>query len=113
LATFFRAAAELDLPELADSGYEGAGHGIKTPSDPQPASPKVIALRVRGLTRRPERPAVRYLKSSTMMSDHCRRASRLSAVSTMVSSIGRVFQPSSRSAFAEVAARSRPSAARS
>jgi hypothetical protein len=24
-------AAELDLPTLADSGYEGAGHGIKTP----------------------------------------------------------------------------------
>jgi hypothetical protein len=26
------AASELDLPVLADSGYEGAGHGIKPPS---------------------------------------------------------------------------------
>ena len=25
------AAAELDLPALADSGYESAGHGIKSP----------------------------------------------------------------------------------
>jgi len=25
------AASQLDLPTLADSGYDGAGHGIKTP----------------------------------------------------------------------------------
>jgi hypothetical protein len=30
------AAAELNLPALADAGYEGAGHGIKTPTK-QPA----------------------------------------------------------------------------
>jgi hypothetical protein len=36
------AAAELDLPTLADSGYEGAGQGIKTPIK-QPAGGQVLA----------------------------------------------------------------------
>ena len=36
------AAAELDLPTLADSGYEGAGQGIKTPIK-QPADGQVLA----------------------------------------------------------------------
>jgi DDE superfamily endonuclease len=36
------AAAELDLPTLADSGYDGAGQGIKTPVK-QPAGGQVLA----------------------------------------------------------------------
>ncbi|MDI6101405.1 transposase family protein, partial [Actinoplanes sp. NEAU-A12] len=36
-------AAELDLPALADSGYESAGHGIKTPIK-QPADGKPLAI---------------------------------------------------------------------
>jgi DDE superfamily endonuclease len=36
------AAAELDLPTLADSGYDGAGMGIKTPIK-QPADGQVLA----------------------------------------------------------------------
>jgi hypothetical protein len=36
------AASQLDLPALADSGYEGAGHGIKTPVK-QPAGGQVLA----------------------------------------------------------------------
>lgn len=36
------AASELDLPTLADSGYEGAGQGIKTPIK-QPAGGQVLA----------------------------------------------------------------------
>jgi len=36
------AASELDLPTLADSGYEGAGQGIKTPIK-QPADGKPLA----------------------------------------------------------------------
>lgn len=35
-------ASQLDLPALADSGYEGAGHGIKTPIK-QPADGKPLA----------------------------------------------------------------------
>ncbi len=36
------AASQLDLPTLADSGYEGAGHGIKVPVK-QPAGGQVLA----------------------------------------------------------------------
>jgi hypothetical protein len=36
------AAAQLDLPTLADSGYDGAGQGIKTPVK-QPADGQVLA----------------------------------------------------------------------
>lgn len=36
------AASQLDLPALADSGYEGAGHGIKTPIK-QPAEGRIFA----------------------------------------------------------------------
>ena len=36
------AASQLDLPTLADSGYEGAGHGIKVPVK-QPAGAQVLA----------------------------------------------------------------------
>ena len=36
------AAAQLDLPTLADSGYDGAGLGIKTPVK-QPAGGQVLA----------------------------------------------------------------------
>lgn len=32
-------AAELNLPTLADSGYESAGHGIKTPKQPADSHP--------------------------------------------------------------------------
>ncbi len=44
------AAAELDLPTLADSGYEGAGHGIKTPTK-QPAEGKPLAVANRAVNR--------------------------------------------------------------
>jgi hypothetical protein len=37
------AAARLDLPTLADSGYDGAGQGIKTPTK-QPAGGQSLAL---------------------------------------------------------------------
>jgi hypothetical protein len=37
------AASQLDLPALADSGYEGAGQGIKVPVK-QPAAGQVLAL---------------------------------------------------------------------
>ncbi len=36
------AAAELDLPTLADSGYEGAGQGVRTPVK-QPAGGQILA----------------------------------------------------------------------
>jgi hypothetical protein len=36
------AASQLELPTLADSGYEGAGQGIKTPVK-QPADGQVLA----------------------------------------------------------------------
>jgi DDE superfamily endonuclease len=36
------AASQLDLPTLADSGYEGAGQGIKTPIK-QPSGGRVLA----------------------------------------------------------------------
>lgn len=41
-ATLNWSAAELNLPALADSGYEGAGHGVKTPIK-QPADGKPLA----------------------------------------------------------------------
>jgi hypothetical protein len=44
------AAAELDLPTLADAGYDGAGHGIKTPTK-QPADGKPLALANRTVNR--------------------------------------------------------------
>ena len=44
------AAAELNLPTLADSGYEGAGHGIKTPTK-QPADGKALAVANRSVNR--------------------------------------------------------------
>jgi hypothetical protein len=43
-------AAELDLPALADSGYESAGHGIKTPIK-QPADGKPLAVDNRAYNR--------------------------------------------------------------
>ena len=49
------AAAELDLPTLADSGYEGAGQGIKTPIK-QPAGGQVLA---------PDNPAYNILHRAT------------------------------------------------
>ena len=51
------AAAELNLPTLADSGYEGAGHGIETPTK-QPADGKPLAIAnrlLRGLRWQGER----------------------------------------------------------
>ena len=55
------AAAELDLPTLADAGYEGAGHGIKTPAR-QPTGGRQLAVAnrtvnrlLRGLRRQGER----------------------------------------------------------
>ena len=44
------AAAELDLPTLADSGYEGAGHGIKTPTK-QPSEGTPLAVTNRSVNR--------------------------------------------------------------
>lgn len=44
------AAAELDLPALADAGYEGAGHGIKTPTR-QPTDGKPLAVANRTVNR--------------------------------------------------------------
>lgn len=44
------AAAELNLPTLAGSGYEGAGHGIKTPTK-QPADGKPLAIANRSINR--------------------------------------------------------------
>ena len=43
-------AAELDLPALADAGYDGAGHGIKTPVR-QPADGKRLAVSNRSVNR--------------------------------------------------------------
>jgi hypothetical protein len=42
IATLNWAASQLDLPTLADSGYDGAGQGIKTPIK-QPADGQVLA----------------------------------------------------------------------
>lgn len=44
------AAAELNLPTLADSGYEGAGHEIKTPTK-QPADGKALSIANRSANR--------------------------------------------------------------
>jgi hypothetical protein len=44
------AAAELNLPTLADAGYEGAGHGIKTPTK-QPTGGKRLAVANRSVNR--------------------------------------------------------------
>src|SRR3954453_6933532 len=43
LAALYWSAAELNLPALADSGYEGAGHGVYTPIK-QPADGKALAV---------------------------------------------------------------------
>ena len=43
LAALYWSAAELNLPTLADSGYEGAGHGVYTPIK-QPADGKALAV---------------------------------------------------------------------
>ena len=42
IATLNWAASQLNLPTLADSGYEGAGQGIKTPIK-QPAGGQALA----------------------------------------------------------------------
>jgi DDE superfamily endonuclease len=44
------AASQLHLPSLGDSGYEGAGHGIKTPTK-QPADAKPLSVANRGVNR--------------------------------------------------------------
>jgi hypothetical protein len=44
------AASELDLPALADSGYDGAGSGIKTPTK-QPSDGKRLAVANRTVNR--------------------------------------------------------------
>jgi hypothetical protein len=44
------AAAELDLPTLGDAGYDGAGHGIKTPTR-QPADGARLAVGNRSVNR--------------------------------------------------------------
>ena len=44
------AAAQLNLPALADAGYDGAGHGIKTPTR-QPADGKLLAVANRTVNR--------------------------------------------------------------
>jgi hypothetical protein len=49
-ATLNWAAAELDLPALADAGYEGAGHGIKTPTR-QPSDGKPLSVANRTVNR--------------------------------------------------------------
>ncbi|MFI7601266.1 transposase family protein [Actinoplanes sp. NPDC049681] len=45
------AAAELHLPALPDASYDGAGHGIKTPTR-QPADGKHLAVANRSVNRR-------------------------------------------------------------
>lgn len=42
LGALYRSASQFDLPALADSGYEGAGHSIKTPIK-QPTRGQVLA----------------------------------------------------------------------
>jgi hypothetical protein len=49
-ATLNWAAADLDLPALADAGYENAGHGIKTPIK-QPADGTPLAVGNRAYNR--------------------------------------------------------------
>jgi len=44
------AAAELNLPALADAGYDSAGHGVKTPTR-QPADGKRLAIANRSVNR--------------------------------------------------------------
>jgi hypothetical protein len=44
------AAAELDLPALADAGYDGERHGIKTPAK-QPSDGKALAIAYRTVNR--------------------------------------------------------------
>jgi hypothetical protein len=44
------AAAELGLPTLADAGYDGAGHGIKTPTR-QPTDGRRLAVANRSVNR--------------------------------------------------------------
>jgi hypothetical protein len=43
LAALYWAASQLNLPTLADSGYEGAGHGVHTPIK-QPADGSTLAI---------------------------------------------------------------------
>src|SRR3954471_21994633 len=43
LGALYWSASELDLPVLADSGYEGAGHGVYTPIK-QPADGAALAV---------------------------------------------------------------------
>ena len=42
LAALYWSASQLDLPTLADSGYDGAGHGVHTPIK-QPGGGQVLA----------------------------------------------------------------------
>jgi hypothetical protein len=42
LGALYWAASQLGLPALADAGYDGAGHGVKTPIK-QPAGGQVLA----------------------------------------------------------------------
>jgi hypothetical protein len=49
-AALNRAAAELDLPTPADAGYDGAGHGIKTPTK-QTADGRPLAVANRSVNR--------------------------------------------------------------
>jgi hypothetical protein len=49
LGALYWSASELDLPALADSGYEGAGHGVYTPIK-QPADGKALAVDNRATT---------------------------------------------------------------
>jgi hypothetical protein len=42
LAALYWSASQLDLPTLADSGYDGAGHGVHTPIK-QPGGSQVLA----------------------------------------------------------------------
>ena len=56
IGALYWAAAQLDLPTLADSGYEGAGQGIKTPIK-QPADGHASPPTTRPTTRCCARPA--------------------------------------------------------
>jgi hypothetical protein len=50
LAALYWSASQLDLPALADSGYDGAGQGVHTPIK-QPGEGQVLARTTRPTTR--------------------------------------------------------------
>ena len=52
LSALYRAASQLDLPTLADNGYDGAGIGVFTPGQTALCLPKTSSMQVTGDSRR-------------------------------------------------------------